>query len=304
MYSYTAYNLCIHSEICLPELTVCEGSPDVIVRLGNLDNIGKETLDYGRQVLGELPGVGRLFIEDGRQITAELAPGVDESVLPANILGSGMSVLLGQRGLLVLHASSVAINGKAVAFMGSSGWGKSTLAAAFHAQGYPVLSDDVLPIQTDGEQPLVLPAFPQFKLAPEAAMSLGHDPASLSALFPNAAKLSYKFTHGFHQTPLPLQRIYVLGMGTHHKITRLHPQEIFPELVCHSRSRSALISPEFVAAHLRQCTKVIQKVSFCRFIRQPSLADLPYLVKLVENDLAQFSDCSEIESSDNVPVSS
>ncbi|HEY9621779.1 MAG TPA: hypothetical protein V6C78_15570, partial [Crinalium sp.] len=287
MYTYTAYQLRLHSDIPLPELPPAEGSADVVIRLGTLDELADESLDYRDRIFGKLADVGTFLIEHGRTITLDPDPHVDVNTLHPSILGPAMSVILRQRGLLVLHASSVAIRNQAIAFMGGSGWGKSTLAATFHTQGYDVLTDDVMPIQTDCEQPIVIPAFPQFKLWPEAATSLGHDADRLPPLHANAPKLSYTFSQGFQQTPVPLTRIYVLAKGTHHDIVRLQPQDAFAELVRHTRSAHLLTTPDFAVAHFHQCSRLVQQIPFCRFIRQPSLADLPQLVRLVEADLAE-----------------
>lgn len=286
MYIYIAYNLCIHSEFPLPELMPAEGAPDIVIQRGTLDGIEQKLIaEQGDRIFGRVPGIAAFLIENGRQITVEpLAE--DESMLSPSILGAAMSVILRQRGLLVLHASSVAIDGKVVAFMGGSGWGKSTLANAFHAKGYPVLTDDVLAIDMQSTPPIVIPAFPQFKLCHDAAVALGHDTDMLKPLFPSAPKLSYKFTQGFQQTPLPLHCIYVLDKGDRHQITRLKPQDAFAELIRHTRSPSLLSPSAFAAPHLRQCAELINSVVFSRFTRQPSLADLPVLVKLVEEDLA------------------
>jgi len=286
MYSYIAYNLCIHSEFPLPELIPAEDVPDVVVRRGNLDSVEQKLIAaQGDRVFGRLPGIAAFLIENGRQITVEpLAE--DESMLSPSILGAAMSVILRQRGMLVLHASSVAINGRVIAFMGGSGWGKSTLANAFHAKGYPVLTDDVLAIDMQSTSPVVIPAFPQFKLCHDAAVALGHDTDTLKPLFPSALKLSYKLTQGFQQTPLPIHGIYVLDKGDRHQITRLKPQDAFAELIRHTRSPNLLSPSAFAAPHLRQCAELIQRVVFSRFTRQPSLVDLPVLVKLVEEDLS------------------
>lgn len=286
MHTYLAYNLCIHSEFPLPELMPAEGAPDVVIKRGVLNSVEPKLIaEQGNRIFGTLPRVGAFLIENGRQITVEPA-GEDESVLSPSILGTAMATLLQQRGLLVLHASSVAINGRVVAFMGGSGWGKSTLATAFHAKGYPVLTDDVLAIDTQAATPMVIPAFPQFKLWQDAAVALGHDSKMLEPLFPNALKLSYRFTQGFQQTPLPLHCIYVLDKGETHQITRLEPQAVFPELICHTRSADLLSSSTFAATHLHQCAALIKSVVFSRFTRRPSLEDLPLLVKLVEEDMA------------------
>lgn len=283
---FKAYNLCIASELSLPELIETEGEPDVIVRFGKIDDANTIQHDGGKYFVGEIPEVGKCLIQGGREIIINPLPDVDEALLRTVLLGPILCVLLRQRGLLVLHASCISINHKCVAFMGGSGWGKSTLATAFHNQGYDVLTDDVMPIQIEAGQVLVLPAYPQFKVFPEALSSLGHNTKNLSPIYQNASKLSYKFTHGFQQTPLPLQRVYVLNKGSEHLITKMQSQEAFVELIRHTRAISLLTEKEFVANHLHLCSELIKSVSFCRFTRKPSLEDLPNLVKLVEDDIA------------------
>jgi hypothetical protein len=285
MYSYSAYQLCLHSDIVLPELPSADGMADVVIRLGSLEGVSEAALDGRDRILGRLPAIGTFLIEQGQRITVDPAPQVDINTLHPAILGPVMSVILRQRGFLVLHASSVALQNQAIAFMGASGWGKSTLAAAFHARGYSVLTDDVMPIQTHTGQPLVFPAFPQFKLWPEAATSLGHDAERLPPLHANAPKLSYTFSQGFQQHPVSLTRLYVLGKGPQHRIVRMQPQDAFAELVRHTRSVNLLAQSEFAVTHLHQCTALVNQIVVCRFIRQPSLADLPHLVKLVEADV-------------------
>jgi hypothetical protein len=48
-------------------------------------------------------------------------------------------------GRLVLHASAVTLeNGKSVAFLGNSGFGKSTLVSSFHRNGAQLINDDCI----------------------------------------------------------------------------------------------------------------------------------------------------------------
>lgn len=289
MYVYRAYNLCIHSEFPLSELASSTGEADVVICLGEVENTPQEVLDGGQIVLGEAKGTGIFLFDSGKKITVQAAAGVSESMLTPNIVGSAMAVILAQRGLLVLHASCVAINNQAIAFMGNSGWGKSTFAASFHAQGYSALTDDVMAIDISSSQPLVIPSFPQFKLWPEAANSIGKDSTFLPPLFEKAPKLSYKYNAGFQETPLPLHRIYILDMGTSHEITELTSQEAFIELVRHNRSVNVLQSPKFMALHMQQSINLLKNVSFRRLIRQPGLGELPELMKLVEQDLGKFA---------------
>jgi hypothetical protein len=92
------------------------------------------------------------------------------------LLGSAMGMLLHQRGLLPLHANAVEIDGKAVAFMGPSGIGKSTLAAWFHDRGHRVIADDVCVVRFDEEgHPWAEPGLPRLRLWRDALESSGRD---------------------------------------------------------------------------------------------------------------------------------
>ena len=62
---------------------------------------------------------------------------LDKIILRNFLLGTVFATFLRLRGLFVLHASSVNINGSAVAFSGFKGYGKSTTAMAFYNEGYP-----------------------------------------------------------------------------------------------------------------------------------------------------------------------
>jgi hypothetical protein len=287
MYVYTAYNLGIHSQVRLPEIIPAQRKADVIIRIGKVDTSEHKEPNGINYFTGSVEELGTFLVRDGCEIIIEPEAGIDEAMLSPLILGPIMSILLRQRGLLVLHASCVNINNQAIAFMGGSGWGKSTLVTAFHTKGYEVLTDDVLPIKVEQNSCLVFPAYPQFKLLPDAATSLGQDTESLSPIFKNAPKLSYKVIGGFRQTPLKLKRIYVLAKGNNHQISPIQSQQnAFMELVRHTRAMNLIKAPEFMSSHLHLCSQLIKNVSFCRFTRKPSLADLPLLINLIEENLA------------------
>jgi hypothetical protein len=290
MYTYKAYNLEIQSDIFFPELPiiVSSGSTDLVVRRGSLSsfNVGKE--NDSAYFLGQVAGAGLFAVQAGCEIVVDAESGVEEGLIRPLILGPMMSILLRQRGMLVLHASSVEIEGAAVAFMGHSGWGKSTLADSFHAKGYHLLTDDVMALHMDAEQPIVIPSFPQVKLWPDAAASIGHDPNSLPLLNSKSEKLAHKITDGFLQKSVPLKRLYVLGMGTEHKIVPLQPQEAFVELVRHSRTITLLDDSVFLSTHLHHCTKLVKTVPIALLNRKRSLAAIPELIESIEEDIMKL----------------
>ena len=69
--------------------------------------------------------------------------------------------VLGQQGRLVLHASATVLQGdsKAIAFIGSSGWGKSTLATSFLEGGAKLLTDDCLLIEIRDDKVFCTPNY-------------------------------------------------------------------------------------------------------------------------------------------------
>jgi hypothetical protein len=96
------------------------------------------------------PRVGRFLIDRHRQrVVCESFVGKDRALLPLLTAGGALSVLLTLRGRWVMHASAVAVDGRAIAIGGGSGRGKSTLATLMVASGAEYLADDLLCVRAD-----------------------------------------------------------------------------------------------------------------------------------------------------------
>jgi hypothetical protein len=139
--------------------------------------------------------------------------GVAESVVRHLLLDHVLPRVLSLRGALVLHASALrAPDGRAVAFIGPSGAGKSTVAASLVASGWPLLSDDALVVERQGDRPVAVPTYPGLRLWPDAASWLATDPdrppAGADKLRFDAA--SFGRAPGFSAAPVPLGRLYFL----------------------------------------------------------------------------------------------
>jgi hypothetical protein len=72
-------------------------------------------------------------------------------MVPIFLAGNVLALLLTLRGLEVLHGSAVAVGDSAVAFVGHSNAGKSTLAGEACAAGASLVTDDVLALEIDGD---------------------------------------------------------------------------------------------------------------------------------------------------------
>ncbi|HCF25100.1 MULTISPECIES: hypothetical protein [unclassified Novosphingobium] len=144
------YGLSLSSPFALPgagvatsalaDLTIAEGPatlPDAAVPRGPYRQLGE-------QIELTIPAAGRFLLAGPGRL--EVAPklGVETEVLTAFLVASGLPMLLWQRGGLLLHASGVELDGKAIAIAGPSGVGKSTLARALLERGGRLIGDDTL----------------------------------------------------------------------------------------------------------------------------------------------------------------
>jgi hypothetical protein len=104
------------------------------------------------QFLLTVPAIARFHLSGDDTIAAAPEAGGDAADIPAFLLGAAIPIMLQRRGQIVLRASAVAVNGKAVLICGASGHGKSTLAAALAQRGHRLLADDTCTIvQTTDE---------------------------------------------------------------------------------------------------------------------------------------------------------
>jgi hypothetical protein len=112
-------------------------------------------------------------VEIGWQSDSPASPDAVEAVI-ANYFAQawlGMALRLG--GRLVLHGDAVAVNDGSLAWLGNKGAGKSTLAAAFVAAGYPLLTDDQIVIWPQADGAGIAPGIMRLHLWPESLPVMG-----------------------------------------------------------------------------------------------------------------------------------
>jgi hypothetical protein len=141
------------------------------------------------------------------------------------LLGVCLGTLLVQRGFLVLHGSVVEIDGEAVAFLGNKRAGKSTSSAALLARGHRFLVDDIVAVQFEDGRPMVTPAFPMFKLDPEAFDDDALPAAPAENPETGYGKHYYELTGEFDWSTSPLSKIVLLDPDdgpTEHEVVSGH----------------------------------------------------------------------------------
>ena len=72
-------------------------------------------------------------------------------VFQTYLLGAVLSFALLKQGIDPIHATVVVVDGMGIALLGNTGYGKSTLAAAFLASGHRLLTDDLLVVSRRAE---------------------------------------------------------------------------------------------------------------------------------------------------------
>jgi hypothetical protein len=299
VHTYSAYGLGIHSELLLPELVPApDAKADIVIRFGTVDHSSANIVNSNRcfhfapdKACYYWDGIVAYQAQNGNEIIIDPDPGTPESSLRIPLLGGVLFSLLYQRGLFVLHASAVNINGSVVAFLGLKGQGKSTMAATLYGRGHSLVSDDMLAVQIDGDaRPTAIPGFPNLKIWPDSAASaLGDDPENLPRLIEGYEKRARGATTGFSLEPLPLSRIFVLGSGPHPQIEPMPHQEAVSQMLCQTypaRVFGSLLQGEAASVNFRQCISLINKVPVYWLRRHRSLEALQDVAQLVEDNLA------------------
>lgn len=140
--------------------------------------------------------------------------------------GSVYSAVACINGLLPIHASAIAHQGRIFAFTGPSGSGKSTLIAALGKLGLPMFCDDTLVLDlSDPERIICLPGHKRLKLTPEALALTGAKRAE--KVGQDTDKYYAGAAAGDVATPLPLAELLFLEAGPAMAIERLSGSERF-----------------------------------------------------------------------------
>jgi len=150
----------------------------------------------------------------GRHIWATWPDNLTLEDTSTYLLGPVLGLLLRLRGVTCLHASAVSFGNYAVAFIGSEGAGKSTIAAALAQQGCAIITDDVVALAEADGVFYVHPAYPYVCLWPESVESIYGSADALPRFSPSYDKRCLSLARQglrFETRTLPLKAIYILS---------------------------------------------------------------------------------------------
>jgi hypothetical protein len=228
-----AYRLCgliVQSNVTLPELPADGGSPSCrfqVLRSGRVVRHGpwyhhwygpgrERYLSFARTASGHLlrfPALADFEIARGcAHVRAMPRRGVPQATLRHLLLNQVWPLVLSGRGCFVIHASAVVLpDGRAIAFAGAAGVGKSSLAAALAAAGCPLLSDDCLLIEKTRRGWDAVPSYPGVRLWPDMISRFAVTPDSIIDLAHHTSKKRLNgSTLPFARRPAPLKAVYLV----------------------------------------------------------------------------------------------
>ena len=290
MHSYQLFGLCLHSDLPFPGFPEGGDRPDAVLRCAPLDpeavRLGERR---GRRVAERLyhepTGSDLLFeVRDGKEIVVHPLQPIDDEVLRGWVTSIFFSVLLRQRGSVVLHASAVARDGEAVAFVGRAGQGKSTMAEFCRSRGYDVLTDDVLSVRLEEGEVWAYPSYPFIRLR-EKTSAIVDDFGALPVLdWKDGRRVRTLEQDG--RVRARLRRIYVLegAEGTTESVVELGGGEAVLNLIPHVRSKDLLTDAPYPGQLLEQLGALVREVPVGHLRRVRSLGRLPQLLETIEAD--------------------
>jgi hypothetical protein len=228
MAMHTVFGGCLESELSFPELRASTSPPNWNLRvaltepeLGGFEHIGEDVVDADIRVRSyrgpdafalDYDDTGTFVVRNGgRDIDWWPRAGASEVSARLDVLGRVLPMALHAEGLLTLHGSAVAIDGRAIACLAPKYHGKSTLAYALVSAGASLITDDALAVDP-GPPAVARPGVHCIRLFADSAARLGVDGNGRIA----AGKLNLDALPDERRmpAPAPLDAIYLLAPTT------------------------------------------------------------------------------------------
>jgi hypothetical protein len=145
----------------------------------------------------------------GGEIVWRPPASASEDAARLDLIGRVLATAMHAAGDVCFHASAVAVDGEAIAFLGGKGFGKSTLAWAMVRAGARLLTDDTLRVEL-GATPLAYPGVHELRLRCDAAMRLPPAPREARAAGGRLVVDGLALAQ-LQSAPVPIGAIYLLS---------------------------------------------------------------------------------------------
>ena len=203
-----------------------------------------------------------------------------EGILAYLLVDQVIPGVLALMGELLLHGSAVAVDGQVVAFVGETGRGKSTLAAALVRRGYPLVADDLIRVRWQDRRPLARGPGSMLRLWPPSLEAVGF-PRTIAHSTTVTGKL--RIDVPLATRDMPLVRLYALSPAG-----RLH-LSVADSRGAFEGAFASLFRPdrttERLALDFQRAADLLQRCSVHKLEYPRTLEGIPELVACVLRDL-------------------
>ena len=167
----------------------------------------------GDRYLLRFPGLADFEVSaDGTEVVALPSKDTDAVTLEHLYINQLIPLALSRQGRPAYHASVVTVPGGAVAFIGKTGMGKSTLAASFALDDSAFLTDDSLIVEETDTGCRALPSHASLRLWEDSVEALidADNPQADPVSYSSKTRLLAGDALAYNEEPQPLLAAYVL----------------------------------------------------------------------------------------------
>ena len=168
-------------------------------------------------------------------------------------------------------------------FAGTSGTGKSTLAAAFINRGARLLADDISLISFIGGKPEIIPAFPGMKIWEDSLKQLGKNPGKYRPIRKDLKKYLYPVDK-YHDQEITVDHIFIISSHNREtfEIKDLQGIEKFNVLKNNTYFFRGMNKTGILEKHFQMCNMLAQHVPVSHITRPNSSFRIDELIKEIE----------------------
>lgn len=213
------------------------------------------------------------------RIVCHLKRAEHDYLIPNQLLGFVMAFWLEGRGVLALHASAVALYGRAVAFMSTQKGGKTSTAAWLARNGHPLVAEDLLAVSRREGEFWVSPGYPQMRMWPSEVQRFAGDAADLPLYHPSFDKrwVPVSSVGAFAEGPAPLAGIYLPERSDRQdvEIARLGAAEGLKAVMTGSYLADVVDAHRIHPGRLEALVDLVAAVPVCRLLYPTGFDRLP-----------------------------
>lgn len=244
----------------------------------------------------KITGVADFYIFNDR-IVCHLYKKEDYHLVEIQFLGTVLSYWLERQGIPVIHASAVNVNGSAVAFISDNKGGKTSIAASLMQKGYPLITDDILPVEHIGGMIYCRSGYPTMRMWPDEAKNFLGYYEDLPIVHPELTKrrvfVGSNNFGSFHGSKTLLSCLYILERSKTKsndqiEIKQLSKVESIMELVKHSFISFMVEELNWQPERLGKFSEIVLKVPVKRIVYPSGYENLPAVFNSILKDIERF----------------